>query len=67
MISFDFSYYKPVSIEEAILLYQTLTSQGKKAMYYAGGTEIITGARMNQIVFDAVIDQIGRASCRERV
>ena len=65
MISFDFSYYKPVSIEEAILLYQTLTSQGKKAMYYAGGTEIITGARINQIVFDAVIDLKGITECVE--
>lgn len=56
MISFDFDYYRPDSIEEAIKTYKKLTEQGKKVIYYAGGTEIISGARVNRIRFDAVID-----------
>lgn len=56
MITFDFDYYRPGSIEEAVKTYTNLTGQGKNVIYYAGGTEIISLARMNQIRFDAVID-----------
>lgn len=65
MISFDFEYYKPTAVDEATTLYETLTSKGKKVIYYAGGTEIISGARMNQIIFDAAIDIKGIPECNE--
>lgn len=56
MISFDFDYYRPGSVKEATDLYVNLISQGKAPIYYAGGTEIISMARLNQISFDSVID-----------
>lgn len=56
MISFDFEYHRPISIPEATHLYQDLSSQGKAPMYYSGGTEIITMARLNHITTQAVID-----------
>ncbi len=63
MITFDFGYYKPDTIVEAIKVYKELTGHGKKVIYYAGGTEIITMARVNQIRFDAVIDIKGIPEC----
>lgn len=65
MISFDFDYYKPDSAEEAAGIYDSLTGQGRKAIYYAGGTEIISLARTNLIRFDAVIDIKNIPECRE--
>jgi xanthine dehydrogenase molybdenum-binding subunit len=56
VIPFDFEYYKPVSIIEAVNLFQRLHLQGKEPLYYAGGTEIITRARRNDISTKAVID-----------
>lgn len=56
MISFDFEYYRPDTIEEACSIHDTLTLAGKIPFYYAGGTEIITLARANQFQFQAVID-----------
>lgn len=56
MISFDFEYYRPTSIDEAVKLFFELDSQGKSPIYYAGGTEIITMARLNNIFTNAVID-----------
>lgn len=55
MIPFDFEYYKPSSIHMAVELFQSLQNQGKKPVYYAGGTEIITWARTNSIQPGAVI------------
>lgn len=65
MISFDFDYFRPASVEEAAGIYGILTNQGRKAMYYAGGTEIISLARTNRIRFDAVIDIKGIPECRQ--
>ncbi|WP_199426342.1 FAD binding domain-containing protein [Thermaerobacillus caldiproteolyticus] len=56
MVPFDFTYHQPSSIHEAIQLFQTLQQQGKKPMYYAGGTEIITLSRLHLVFTDAVID-----------
>ncbi len=56
MISFDFEYYRATSIQEAVSLFVDLDSQGKEPIYYGGGTEIITSARMNRIKTGAVID-----------
>lgn len=63
MISYDFEYYKPHTIEEATQLYVNLKSQGKKPTYFCGGTEIITLGRVNRIVTGAVIDIKGILDC----
>ncbi len=56
MISFDFAYYRPTSIEEAIGQFQDLRSQQKMVIYYGGGTEFISRARRDELHVDAVID-----------
>lgn len=63
MISFDFEYYKPDSIYEAVNLYENMNSRGKRPLYYAGGTEIITFARRNHVFTKAVIDIKGILEC----
>lgn len=63
MISFDFEYYKPDTIEEAVKIFQDLDSQGKEPLYYSGGTEIITLGRLNQLFTKAVIDLKGIPEC----
>lgn len=56
MIPFDFEYYRPDSIQEAIQLFHQLDKEGKRPLYYGGGTEIITMGRSQQIRTKAVID-----------
>ncbi len=56
MIPFDFEYYQPETIAEAVNLYNSLADQGKKVMYYGGGTEIISFCRLYQFYPQAVID-----------
>lgn len=59
MLPYNFDYYKPQSIKEAIELYQLLKLQEKKPMYYGGGTEVLTLGRLNFIYTDAIIDLKG--------
>ncbi len=56
MISFDFEYYRPDTLQEAVELYQSLNSRGLSPLYYGGGTEIISMARLNTVQTGAVID-----------
>lgn len=56
MISFNFKYYKPDTIQEAVSIYREFDSKNKKVLYYGGGTEIISFGRKNDIYADAVID-----------
>lgn len=56
MIPFDFEYYRPDTVEEATDIYDLLREQGKKVIYYSGGTEIISRARVNELQFDVAID-----------
>lgn len=56
MISFDFEYYKPSTINEAVQLFYTLQIQKKRPIYFSGGTEIITLGRLNLVTPGAVID-----------
>lgn len=63
MIPFDFEYYKPETIEEAVLLYDDLSSRGKKPLYYGGGTEIISMSRAYNVDTEAVIDIKGIPEC----
>jgi CO/xanthine dehydrogenase FAD-binding subunit len=63
MIPFDFEYYKPETVEEAVQIYFDLNSEGKKPLYYGGGTEIISMARAFNIYTGAVIDIKGIPEC----
>lgn len=63
MIHFDFEYVKPSSAEEALQLFEQFTANGKKVMYYGGGTEFISRARMNEIMADVVIDLKAIPAC----
>lgn len=56
MIPYDFAYYKPSTAEEAVALFRSLLEEGKQPMYYAGGTELITLGRINEVYTEAVID-----------
>ncbi len=56
MIPFDFEYYQPSSLAEAVELYTTLEAEQKKPLYYSGGTEIITFGRHGKLLFGALID-----------
>lgn len=63
MISFNFDYYKPESINEAVKGFIHLDSIGKSPLYYNGGTEIITFARTNSIYTAGVVDIKGIPEC----
>ncbi|WP_286908950.1 FAD binding domain-containing protein [Clostridium sp. UBA1652] len=56
MISYNFEYHKPKSLNEAISLFQDLDKNKKSPIYFSGGTEIITLGRVNKINTGAVID-----------
>ncbi|MFC5451217.1 FAD binding domain-containing protein [Paenibacillus aestuarii] len=56
MISFDFDYIKPATMEEAVQTFQRADSLGLEPLYYSGGTEIITMARVDQLRTGAMID-----------
>jgi len=64
MISFDFEYYKPDTLDEAVEAYSRLNLSELKPVYYAGGTDIISLARCNQMEFKAVIDIKDIPECR---
>ncbi|MFK2825191.1 FAD binding domain-containing protein [Bacillus sp. B190/17] len=63
MIPFDFEYYKPASVNEAVQTFQMMSENGKQVVFYCGGTEFITFARVNKITADAVIDLKGIYEC----
>ncbi len=64
MIPFAFDYYQPQTIKEAVDIYAALHDSGRAPVYFAGGTEIITMARLNNLTFDAVIDIKQIPECR---
>jgi CO/xanthine dehydrogenase FAD-binding subunit len=59
MLSFDFDYYKPKTLMEAVELNQSLLQQGKEPMFFSGGTELITLGRINHAYTETVIDLKG--------
>jgi CO/xanthine dehydrogenase FAD-binding subunit len=63
MIPFDFDYYKPSNVAEALGLYRILEDTDRQPLYYGGGTEIITMARASNIFTKAVIDLKGISEC----
>src|SRR5690625_2820381 len=56
MIPFDFQYYGPQSIEEAVNAFEELEKNNLSPIYYGGGTEIVTQARKETLSIGAVID-----------
>ena len=64
MLPFDFAYYRPSTIQEAIDAYGKLETQGKKPVYYGGGSELLSMGRMGNRFFEAVIDLKEIADCR---
>ncbi|WP_428912575.1 FAD binding domain-containing protein [Niallia sp. Krafla_26] len=64
MISYDFEYYLPLSMKEAVQLYKDLHERGKEPIYYSGGTEIITLGRLNVVKTRAIIDIKQIPECR---
>lgn len=64
MIPYNFEYYQPTSLGQAVDLYTELSAQNKCPVYYSGGTEIITMARLNQLKTKAVIDVKQIPECR---
>ena len=64
MVPFDFAYYRPQSIAEATALFAALERDGKRPLYYGGGTEIITLSRLNLVRTAAVIDIKSIPECR---
>jgi CO/xanthine dehydrogenase FAD-binding subunit len=56
VLPFDFDYYKPASLQEAVELFQRLNQENKQPMFFSGGTELITLGRINLAYTEAVID-----------
>lgn len=56
MISFDFDYYRPATLQEAVNLYQSMDRNKKNPMFISGGTELITLGRINLVFTEAAID-----------
>lgn len=56
LISYDFEYYLPTTINGAVQLFEDLHGKGKNPIYFSGGTEIITLGRLNVVKAGAVID-----------
>ncbi|MFB5195732.1 FAD binding domain-containing protein [Neobacillus sp. KR4-4] len=56
MLPFEFDYFKPATLKEAVDLYQYLDKGGKKPMFFSGGTELITLGRIELAYTEAVID-----------
>lgn len=64
MIPFDFEYYRPDTAEEAASIFAELDTAGKEPVYYGGGSELISMARVGSRSFGAVIDLKNIPECR---
>lgn len=64
MIPFNFVYYRPDTLKEATDTFSQVQSQGKSAVYYSGGSEIITMCRTGSIHPEAVIDIKSIPECK---
>lgn len=56
MIPFEFEYYQPETVDEAVQTFISLDARGLQPRYFAGGTETISMARVCSISFGALID-----------
>lgn len=64
MIPFDFDYYRPDTLKEAIALFSHLDDAGEHPVWYGGGTELLSMARMGELRYGAVIDTKSIQECR---
>ncbi|WP_411676951.1 FAD binding domain-containing protein [Caproicibacter sp.] len=64
MIPFDFEYDRPDTIEEALTVFRQLDAERKNPMFFGGGTEIISMARMGNVKTGAVVDLKAIPECR---
>lgn len=64
MLPFDFEYFRPKSLQEAVGQYKHLTELGRQPMFISGGTELITLGRIDLVFTDAVIDIKDIEECR---
>lgn len=65
MIFLNFDYFRPTTIEEACEVYAFMQKNGHSPQYYAGGAEIVTYCRTNQLQPGAVIDLKHIPACLE--
>ncbi len=56
MLPFEFEYYRPKTLREAVTRFQHSDQNGKIPMYISGATELITLGRLNQVYTEAAID-----------
>jgi CO/xanthine dehydrogenase FAD-binding subunit len=63
MIPFDFDYVLPETLQEAYGAWRGEKEAGRSAVYYGGGTEIVTLARSGTITPQCVIDLKGVPEC----
>lgn len=64
MIPFDFEYHRPAAVREAAAVYRQLEEAGKAPVWYGGGSELISMARVGNMGFGAVIDIKNIPDCR---
>ncbi|MEH7155024.1 FAD binding domain-containing protein [Neobacillus drentensis] len=64
MLPFDFDYFKPATLKEAVDLYRDLDQRGKKPMFFSGGTELITLGRIALAYTEAVINIKDLPECK---
>lgn len=62
---YRFAYHRPTTIEDAVGLYEEATRRGDEPLFYGGGTEILSRARLGDIAPGAVIDLKGIPETRE--
>jgi len=65
MIAFDFVYLRPESLAEAVKAFAEAEQAGRRPVYYAGGSEIVSFCRRGKMRPGAVIDIKAVPECRE--
>ncbi|MBB6446771.1 FAD binding domain-containing protein [Bacillus benzoevorans] len=65
MPHFDFDYYQPKTLQEAVELFRLEQQKGKQPMFISGGTELLTLGRLNLVYTEAAIDLKNIAETRE--
>ena len=64
MIALDLEYHRPETLAEATTAFRNLAAAARSPEFYAGGSEIITEARMGRITPGALIDIKAIPECR---
>ncbi|WP_312940781.1 FAD binding domain-containing protein [Oscillibacter sp.] len=63
MIPFDFEYYRPDTAKGAVSVFAELEAKGKNPVFYGGGSELISMARVGSRSFGAVVDLKNISEC----